>query len=185
MPSESLFRVIRPSDSTVSRISIAKDSEVEFVSESVAVTVTVKIPFCPPSAVKVSVDSSRVKSTGEVSPVNPVIETFKLRSPSISSATMRMFFVCPLWIIISSSGAIEGGCPRRLVSADAALILPPVTVLPLRLCSGSTVLRIALVTSVTDIPGLAALRRPTTPATWGAAIEVPLKDPYEFPGNVE
>ena len=133
----------------------------------------------------VSADPSRVTVAEGSSVVDSETTRLSVTSPSISLAFTEIFKILLLLTTTLSIGSIDGGCPRRLVSAEAALILPPVSVLPLRLCSGSTVFRIALVTSVTDIPGLAALRRPTTPATWGAAIEVPLKEPYEFPGSVE
>ena len=112
-----------------------------------------------------SVDPVRSTVAGAVSPEKSDKENSRLTSPSISLADTATSFVCPLFMMMLSKGSIVGTCPRMLVSAAAALTRPPETVFPFRLWSVSTVPSIALLTSVTEIPGLAALRSPTTPAT--------------------
>ena len=67
-----------------------------------------------------------------------------------------------------STGAVTAG-----PSARAALIRPPVTVRPARLGSGSTVPRILALTSTAERLGSAARSSAATPATTGAAYEVP------------
>ena len=159
------MRVTVPIDSTSSSTSTVKELEEVLDSESVAVIVTENIPLFPFSGVMVSEDSLSTAVAGAASPLNPVTSTSRVTSPSMLDVDIEMLCVCPLLRIKSSSGSIDGAWPRMLVSAAAALTRPPETVFPSRLWTASTVPSIALLTSVTEIPGFAALRSPTTPAT--------------------
>ena len=104
----SLFNATDPSDSTISRTSTVNDSEVEFSSESVAVTTTSTTPLICSSAVSVRLEPSSTMSTGEGFPVYSVIVKSKVISPSKSWADTAMLCVCPLLRIKSSSGSIVG-----------------------------------------------------------------------------
>ena len=57
--------------------------------------------------------------------------------------------------------------------AAKAFSRPPLATLPASSAVGVTPLRIAPRISATEMPGLAAASRATTPVTCGAAIEVP------------
>ena len=96
-----------------------------------------------------------------------VRETATLFQPRFPAAIER---------VAVATGGIDSTTVVR--SALYALTVPPVTVLVVRLLSGLTVFKIAALTCATVHPGIRPRSSAATPVTWGAAIDVPLRDAY-------
>ena len=128
-----MLRVTEPCCSTGANISISNDSDTLFESESIAVTVTLKLPLLSGIPEIFRVEFSIVIKAGGVSPRKSVDEYDNVTTPSMSLANIGTVVVCSLLRIKSSNGSIVGSWPRMLVSAAAALTRPPDVVLPLRL----------------------------------------------------
>ena len=80
--------------------------------------------------------------------------------------------------------ATVGPCAAIEVTTKAALRRPPLAVLPASDAIGSTLSIRLLFSWATESDGSTATASTATPATWGAAMLVPLRVPYWLPGMV-